>query len=166
MFTGLLAEAEFPPQAVLFLIVLVFSFLKWLFGKLISKKEGAEPGVLESLYDQYREDIIQRQTQVTPPSRRPVSSNSTSIAATPPILPQANAVPEHKFSSVDIEKARIAKIKRSQQTVTHSGIQNKARSNSYKTPLRKKLRSKDGLRKAIIARQVLGPPKGLPDHNF
>ena len=166
MFTELLAEAEFPPQGILFLIVLVFSFLKWLFGKLTSKKEGAEPGVLESLYDQYREDIIQRQTQVTPPSIKPVSANLADIAARPPVLPQASAAPEPKFSSVDIEKARIAKIKWSQQTVTHSGVQNKARSNSYKTPLRKKLRSKNGLRKAIIARQVLGPPKGLPDHNF
>ena len=162
MFTELLAESEFPAQGVLFIIVMIFSFLKWLFDKLTSKKEGGEPGTLESLYDQYREDIVQRQTQVTPPPIQPVRAERPRVSASPPAIQRPASKP--KFSSVDIEKARISKIKKSQQSANDSSI--KAKGDSDNTAIRKKLRSKDGLRQAIIARQILGPPKAFTGQKF
>ena len=161
MFTELLAESEFPAQGVLFIIVMIFSFLKWLFDKLTSKKEGDEPGTLESLYDQYREDIVQRQTQVTPPPIQPVRAEQPRVSDSPPAIQRPVSKP--KFSSVDIEKARISKLKRSQQS-TNSTV--KAKGDCDNIAIRKKLRSKEGLRQAIIARQILGPPKAFTGQKF
>lgn len=161
MFTELLAESEFPAQGVLFIIVMIFSFLKWLFDKLTSKKEGDAPGTLESLYDQYREDIVQRQTPVTPPPIQQVRAEQPRVSASPPAIQRPAANP--KFSSVDIEKVRISKLKKSQQS-TNSSV--KAKGDCDNTAIRKKLRSKDGLRQAIIARQILGPPKAFTGQKF
>ena len=165
MFTELLAESEFPAQGVLFLIVMVFSFLKWLFGKLTTKKEDGDSETLESLYDHYREEIIQRQTQVTQPPIKPVSAIAPSIATAPPALSQTDAGFKPQYSSLDIEKARIAKLKKSQQ-ISSSKATTVVHSTSDSTPLSKKLRTKDGLRQAIIARQILGPPKALSGQTY
>ena len=161
MFTELLAESEFPAQGVLFIIVMIFSFLKWLFDKLTSKKEGDAPGTLESLYDQYREDIVQRQTQVTPPPIQPVRAEQPHLNASPPAIqrPAANT----KFSSMDSENARNSILNNSQKS-PHNSV--KAKGDCDNTAIRKKLRSKDGLRQAIIARQILGPPKAFTGQKF
>ena len=167
MFTELLAESDFPAQGILFIIVIIFSFLKWLFGKLVNKKEEGEQGALESLYDQYRDEIRQRQSQVTHPPVKPDTSH-LNVATAPPVLPQKTQKPKPqkpKFSSVDIEKARIAKLTRSNQRRS-TGVVSKASQAVDTIAIRKKLHSKEGLRQVIIARQILGPPRGLSEYKF
>lgn len=162
MFTELLAESEFPAQGYFFIIVMVFSFLKWLFGKLTNKDEGEKPESLGSIFEQF----IQQRDQVTPPPIQLTRAERTRITSVPPVHQQAKSQPpSSQFSSVDIEKERIAKIKRS-QTPMNSAIQAKVVVENDNTAIRKKFRSKDGLRQAIIARQILGPPKALSGEKF
>lgn len=176
MFTELLAESEIPAQAILFIIVMVFSFLKWLFGKLTTKKEEGDSDVLESLYDQYRDEIRERQAPnaavpqrvvaVAPPQRPPAKT-------APPALPKARAsksssaytVEELKprFNSDDIERARRAKQNSAYErpSVSSAKADRKRTSNITVIPLHKKLRHKGSLRQALLVKEILSKPKAF-----
>ncbi|MEO1857375.1 MAG: hypothetical protein ABGY95_08455 [Rubritalea sp.] len=162
MFTELLAETDIPAQGVLFIIVMIFSFLKWLFGKLIAKKEEDDSDIFESLYEESREDIVQRQKQISPPSiKKPTVTRPLEKPSSPPKLPQQ--IQQPRYSSADIEKAGKSTTKKLPLTIGDP-IKSKTIGESDSSVIRKKIRSKDGLRQAIIARQILGPPKTLAEH--
>jgi len=175
MFTELLAESEIPAQGILFLIVMVFSFLKWLFGKLTAKKEEGDSDVLESLYDQYREEIRERQAPTTAPQRvvAVVPPQRQSVQSAPPALPKASApkpstpyaVEEQKprFNRDDVERARRAKQNNAYErpSVSSAKADRKRTSNITVIPLHKKLRHKGSLRQALLVKEILSEPKAF-----
>ena len=175
MFTELLAESEIPPQAILFIIVMVFSFLKWLFGKFTEKKEEGDSSTLESLYDQYRDEIRAHQAPPTTPQRDVAATppQRTSTASPPPALPKTVAsksitplpVVEQKprFNMDDVERARKAKQNSAYErpSVSSAKADKKRTSNITLIPLHRKLRHKGSLRQALLVKQILGTPKAF-----
>ena len=153
MFNELLAESDFPAQGYLFIVVLIFSFLKWLYTNLVNGSKGESPesereGVLESLYEQYRGEIQRQQTKATPPplTQQPI--------AQPPQVPT-----KPRYSQEDIERALNRVEKTSAETVEHP------RKNLKVSPpmlsIKDQLRTKSSLRKALILREILDTPKAL-----
>lgn len=164
--THLLAETEFPSQLILFGIVVVFSFLKWLFQKVTgngAQKVERDEDVLESLYDSYRETIIQRQSATETENQEADSAwlDEPVVEQTPPQLePQISAVnPPHSSTpafSYDLEK--IPEKLEVAPPVEPSQRQKKRQSSAS---ILSSLQNKSELRKAIILQEVLQKPKAL-----
>ncbi|MFC4994344.1 hypothetical protein [Rubritalea tangerina] len=155
MFTELLAETEFPAQAILFAIVIIFSFLKWLFEKIFGKKEADEdPSHLEDLYEQYREEIRQRQTATPQTTTQTEQAPQLSPAQpSPPPIPAATSS-SPRYSLEDIERARKKRLESSTSPTPQTTTKRKKR--HY---LHKHLKQKNSLRQALIVKQILDKPK-------
>lgn len=168
----LLAESELSGQAIVFIIVMIFSFLKWLYENLTKKSSSTDQedtAELEALYEQYREEIQQRQSIVTPPplnnapEKQTVSINSTS---TPPPMPAVEpaAAPPLAYSQEDIERARILKESVALASPPSISVKKKRKQQAIVTGgLKQQLRDHQSLRNAIILQEVLSPPKALQD---
>ena len=170
----LLAESEIPGQGIVFIIVIIFSFLKWLYNSLTNKSsttEQEDSAELEALYEQYREEIQERQAVVTPPPlQQPESSPVTanSFSATPPALPNAPAELEPHtsvaYSQDDIERARL--LKESVALASPNVELSKKKKKSKQLPvgsLKQQLRNKKSLRNALVLQEILRSPKALQD---
>ena len=168
----LLAEGGFdiPAQAIVFILVAIFSFLKWLFEKLAARnEEKSREEQLDGLYEMYRDEIRERQTQVATPPEIPQQ-------AVPPVIPQQvqpvqqtvqtpPPTPElvtftPRYSQEDIQRARASKKQPSAYSVDAINKEKRKRSMDRKK-LIYQLKNKSSLRQALIVREILGPPKGL-----
>ncbi|MGJ8673277.1 hypothetical protein [Rubritalea sp.] len=170
-FYELLAQDDgFPIQGILFLIIAVFSFLKWLYENIVSKnkKEQGETDSIDDIYEQYRDEIHLRNNQA------PETLSSSQPQFIPPPIPSAKATtvkspgpskPSNTFSPTftqnDIERMRSTKAKTvyNIQAAGTAKLQMKTQRNG----LRAELQTKASLRKAIILREIIGPPKALTD---
>lgn len=154
MFTELLAESEFPPQGYLFIIVALFSFLKWLFTSLTKGKKSNQERIegLDDIYEQYREEISQRQTQLDPPPLPQQPRKAQKRKAPKPTIIETPVFQEDIAKSNGVQKVAAP--------ITESPLH--SRSNTT-TPFafRKELQTKSSLKKALILREILGPPKAL-----
>jgi hypothetical protein len=163
-FYELLAQDDgFPLQGIIILIAVIFSFLKWLYENITgkAKQDQSESDDIESIYEQYRDEIQQRQTQTSPPEFSPpplpeVIEQSPIVEAT-----EYQEIPAQQFSQEDIERLRARK------PVSAYTIESEQHSSSLKAAsshkLRTELKKKNSLRKAILLREILGPPKALSD---
>lgn len=169
MNTQPLAAIELDPQVILFIIVAIFSVLKWLFDNLTKKGVDRDQRAdeLEDLYDQYREEIQQRQTQSPPPLPQQEESFFQPAAAPPELPSDAYALEEPiapiepsapRYSAEDIERARLIKESVSLSSEPKAVKSKKA---NQQSSIKKMLRSKDSLKNAIILQEVLGTPKAL-----
>ena len=170
----LLAESDISGQGIVFIIVIIFSFLKWLYQNLTNKSSGTEredSEELESLYEQYREEIQQRQAVVTPPPLQPTERTpvtESSFSATPPTLPNAPTdLDPHTsvaYSQDDIERARLLKESVALASPhAHFGAKKKKTKQLPIGSLKQQLRHKKSLRNALVLQEILSPPKALQD---
>lgn len=173
LFSELLAQDEgFPIQGIIFLIVAIFSFVKWLYENISGKKkEDADTDEdLESIYEQYREEIRERQTQLIQPTPEVSSQAPPPLPASPPaqssVAQPAKPAPKSAeltpqaplFRQEDIERLRN---KKAQAAYTIQGDTPSSRPERKTRSLRSELQKKNSLRKAILLREIIEPPKAL-----
>lgn len=163
----LLADSDIPGQGIVFIIVIIFSFLKWLYTSLTNKPSDQQgtPEGLEDLYEQYREGIQQRQTVAPPQPATP--------EAAPPVLPpelkkepapkKFESVTSLAYSQDDIRQARLLKKSVALASPKVKSTVKKSEHRPSTKSLRKQLRSNQSLRNAIVLKEVLGSPKALKD---
>ncbi|MFC5049260.1 hypothetical protein ACFPK9_01320 [Rubritalea spongiae] len=174
-FYELLAQDDgFPVQGILFLVIAIFSFLKWLYENIVQKgkSQESESNDLEDLYDQYRDEIRQRQSQshqqpplieessYSPPPLPTQSSQSASPSKKTDSSTPPQGSPQHMQQ--EIERLRLKK-ERAAYNVDFPSPNNDFKKNRPVTGLRAELQKKNSLRKAILLREIIGPPKALQD---
>jgi len=160
---------------IIFLILfVVISGVKWLFEKIKSKSENQEVfgDSLEDLYEEFREEIRERQTQVQQPKREYTS---------PPPIPQTTTPqpPTFRHASFDqptpsnqeinpflnrkVNKPKLTKEEKRalEQFRKQNKKPSRRRANDKHASLRELLRSPQSARQAIILHEVLGPPKSI-----
>ncbi len=158
--TELLAESDFPAEVIVFLIVIIFSFLKWLFSALIgTKNQKEESNSLEDLYEHYREKIIQRQS--SPPPLPPEAQPVSALAQPEPPAPIVSKPTKPRYSTEDIERARRQSPSNKSAYARPSEMAEAKKQPRSKKPLHKMLRNKNSLRQALLAKQILSPPKAF-----
>jgi len=174
-------------QVIMLIIFVVISGVKWFLEQL--KKRNEDPyetsESLEDIYDEFREEIRQRQTLVQPaPQENTHQRHAEDIftphheefaqphSSTPPPLPpetdylreyQADPPPPPVFTIkkptlTAEEKAALARIH--EQSLA-SPSQQRLRQRRSHASLRQLLASPKSARQAIILHEVLGKPKSL-----
>ena len=154
-------------RVILLILFVVISAVKWLIEKIQTKDQAAEqeepPGNLETLYDEYRDEIRQRQTELqrrqaaqTPPPI-PVQTPAQAPARAPARPPASKAQPAPSF------KPRKTTVSAEQQAAASrfeqlSSGKSKPSPQSY---VRTLLSNPQSTRQAIILTEILGKPKSL-----
>ena len=182
-------------RVILLILFVVISAVKWLIEKIQTKDQAAEqeepPDNLETLYDEYRDEIRQRQTELqrrqaaqTPPPipvqtpaqaparapARPPASPPVAAPA-PPAYAQRQSTPISAPVSTPASKAQPAPSFKPRKT-TVSAEQQAAASRfeqlssgkSKPSPhsyVRALLSNPQSTRQAIILTEILGKPKSL-----
>ena len=182
-------------RVILLILFVVISAVKWLIEKIQTKDQAAEqeepPGNLETLYDEYRDEIRQRQTELqrrqaaqTPPpipvqtpaqaparapARHPASPPMA--ASAPSAYAQRQSTPISAPVSTPASKAQPAPSFKPRKT-TVSAEQQAAASRfeqlssgkskpSPQSYVRTLLSNPQSTRQAIILTEILGKPKSL-----
>ena len=182
-------------RVILLILFVVISAVKWLIEKIQTKDQAAEqeepPDNLETLYDEYRDEIRQRQTELqrrqaaqTPPPipvqtpaqaparapARPPASPPVAAPA-PPAYAQRQSTPISAPISTPASKAQPAPAFKPRKT-TVSAEQQAAASRfeqlssgkskpSPQSYVRALLSNPQSTRQAIILTEILGKPKSL-----
>lgn len=178
-------------RVILLILFVVISAVKWLIEKIQAKDQADEqeepPDNLETLYDDYRDEILERQTRLKkrqvaqapppipaqaaaqaparaparPPASPPMAASSPSAYAqrqsTPISAPASRAQPAPSF------KPRKTTVSAEQQAAASrfellSSVQSKPSPQSY---VRALLSNPQSTRQAIILTEILGKPKSL-----
>ena len=173
-------------QVILLIIFVVISGIKWFVEQLKRKNEDPHETSesLEDIYDEFREEIRQRQTTVqgAPPQARhaediftPHHEEFAQNHSTPPPLPAATPYQQEyhadptpapiftvkKPTLTAAEKQALARIH--EQSLATSGKKRLRQKRSHAS-LRQLLASPASARQAIILHEVLGKPKSLQPH--
>jgi deoxyribodipyrimidine photolyase len=154
---------DIPEQVIFLILFVVVGAIKWLIEKIKGPQAPHEVSdTLEDMYDDFREEIRQRQTQseqkasVPPPLPRtdPVPP-PIYVASTPP----ASAHPDHfSFKKNQLSAEEQAAIERFQNL----DKQRKDRPRSAATgSVRDMLASPGSARKAVILKEILGEPRSM-----
>lgn len=182
-------------RVILLILFVVISAVKWLIEKIQTKDQAAEqeepPDNLETLYDEYRDEIRQRQTELqrrqaaqTPPPipvQTPAQAPARAPArppASPPVAapaPPAYAqrqstpisapvsTPASKAQPVPSFKPRKTTVSAEQQAAA-SRFEQLSSGKSKPSPqsyVRTLLSNPQSTRQAIILTEILGKPKSL-----
>ena len=182
-------------RVILLILFVVISAVKWLIEKIQTKDQAAEqeepPGNLETLYDEYRDEIRQRQTELqrrqaaqTPPPipvQTPAQAPARAPArppASPPVAapaPSAYAqrqstpisapvsTPASKAQPAPSFKPRKTTVSAEQQAAA-SRFEQLSSGKSKPSPqsyVRTLLSNPQSTRQAIILTEILGKPKSL-----
>ena len=182
-------------RVILLILFVVISAVKWLIEKIQTKDQAAEqeepPDNLETLYDEYRDEIRQRQTELqrrqaaqTPPPipvQTPAQAPARAPArppASPPVAapaPPAYAqrqstpisapvsTPASKAQPVPSFKPRKTTVSAEQQAAA-SRFEQLSSGKSKPSPqsyVRALLSNPQSTRQAIILTEILGKPKSL-----
>ena len=162
-------------RVILLILFVVISAVKWLIEKIQTKDQAAEqeepPDNLETLYDEYRDEIRQRQTELqrrqaaqTPPpipvqtpAQAPARAPARPPASAPVSTPASKAQPAPSF------KPRKTTVSAEQQAAASrfeqlSSGKSKPSPQSY---VRALLSNPQSTRQAIILTEILGKPKSL-----
>ena len=174
-------------RVILLILFVVISAVKWLIEKIQAKDQAAEqeepPDNLETLYDDYRDEIRQRQTRLekrqaaqTPPpipaqaparapARPPASPPMAAVAPSAYAQRQSNHVstPASKAQPAPSFKPRKTTVSAEQKAAASrfeqlSSGQSKPSPQSY---VRALLSNPQSTRQAIILTEILGKPKSL-----
>lgn len=170
-------------QVILLILFVVISAVKWLIEKIKTSDETWEgeepPGAAEDLYEQYRDEIRNRQTKLK--QKRQAEARAQAQTQVPPPLPSApppRQAPEWTPEPTPRPAAQTAPPARQQtpsyqrrKTVVTAEQQAAAsrfaqRSRSTRQPsaqqyVRKLLSNPQSTRQAIILAEILGKPKSL-----
>ena len=182
-------------RVILLILFVVISAVKWLIEKIQTKDQAAEqeepPGNLETLYDEYRDEIRQRQTELqrrqaaqTPPpipvqtpaqapARAPARppASPPMAAPAPPAYAQRQSTPISAPISTPASKAqpapsfkpRMTTVSAEQQAAA-SRFEQLSSGKSKPSPqsyVRTLLSNPQSTRQAIILTEILGKPKSL-----
>ncbi len=149
---------DIDERIIILILFVVISAFKWITEKI--KTRGEQPHEisesLEDVYEDFREEIRQRQTAV---------QQQPSRAQAPPPLPQAppprqtaqRPLPDHR-KKVSISTEQKAAAARFEQLT--------ARKNTHRGPnkaIRALLASPHSARQAIILHEIIGKPKSMRD---
>ncbi|MFK7911934.1 MAG: hypothetical protein AB8F34_15235 [Akkermansiaceae bacterium] len=150
-----------PEQAYLLILFVVIGAIKWVLEKLKGPQEPHDVSeTLEDMYEDFREEIRQRQTEVQQP------------AAAPPPLPRAQQkpppvhVPATPPASAKLENYKVKQANlSSEEKAALERFQNlggsKRRRGSTTGSVRDMLSSPDSARKAVILKEILGEPRSM-----
>lgn len=182
-------------RVILLILFVVISAVKWLIEKIQTKDQAAEqeepPGNLETLYDEYRDEIRQRQTELqrrqaaqTPPpipvqtpaqaparapARPPASPPMAASAPSAYALRQSTPIsapvstPASKAQPAPSFKPRKTTVSAEQQAAA-SRFEQLSSGKSKPSPqsyVRTLLSNPQSTRQAIILTEILGKPKSL-----
>ena len=168
------------PQAIILLVFMVIAALKFVGENLKGKKQEDKTQPLAELYDESRQEILERQRAEPPPEESalgqapkqlsildffgpPVESSpgETTTPSSPPPLPGATpppptlaASPRPNPSLSPAEKAALERVKESPLEAV------RLRRSSRRRPIRELLSTPAAARDAIVLGEILGPPKG------
>ena len=163
-------------RIIMLILFVVISGVKWFIENV--KNRGQQPHEtsesLEEIYDDFREEIRKRQTEVKhPQEREPQERHPQDIftphhhefgqQSPPPLPTEIEYKPEPVPQSREIrkpqlslqEKAALANLKKQAATAK------RARSNQATPTLRQLLSSPKSARQAIVLREVLGKPRSM-----
>ncbi|MEJ6572403.1 MAG: hypothetical protein QNL01_02615 [Akkermansiaceae bacterium] len=155
---------ELDGRLIILILFVVISAIKWVIEKM--KGKGDQPHEvsesLEDIYEDFREEIRQRQTTVQ--QEQPVQSPPPIAQSPPPIVqhaqhtqPQAKQFsPPKKRTLTSEEQAAAARFQQ-----LSSG--KRKRRNSPKTSIRGLLSSPKAAQQAIVLSEILGKPKSMQD---
>ncbi len=162
-------------QVIMLIIFVVISAIKWFVEQV--QKRGEEPHEisesLEDIYDEFREEILQRQTTVKRPTRE--EAFQPNRQTTPPPLPASESVqheynpdsalpPAFKVKKPKLTEAEKEALARIQEDSLASPSKKRLRRKRSHASLRQLLASPESARQAIIIHEVLGKPKSLSPH--
>ena len=174
---------EIDGRVILLIVFVAISAIKWLMEK-IQGADQADPEEesndnMESLYEQYREEIRQRQTKLqkkaateTPPPLPPVATSSgqsaqrrqirkpqepslQSLQSPPQQSSRAKPAPSYTPKKTIVSAEQMAAASRFEQ---HSSSQRKPSAQTY---VRALLSNPETTRQAIILSEILGKPKSI-----
>lgn len=154
---------DIPEQVIFLILFVVVGAIKWLIEKIKGPQAPHEVSdTLEDMYDDFREEIRQRQTQSEPKASAPPPLPRTDAVA-PPIYvastPPASAHPDHfSFKKNQLSAEEQAAMERFQSL----DKLRKDRPRSTATgSVRDMLASPDSARKAVILKEILGEPRSM-----
>ena len=165
------------PQAIILLVFMVIAALKFIGENLKGKKKEDEDQPLADLYEDSREEILDRQRSASPPPPLqkqapeqlsildflgpPVGSRPEEEASSPPpplpgtaAAPPLPSTPKPKPSLSPAEKAALKRAEKAR------GEAARPRRSNRRRPIRELLATPAAARDAIVLREILGPPKG------
>lgn len=151
---------EINGQIVILILFVVISAIKWAIEK-FKGEHGTPPETsetLEDIYDNFREDILQRQTTVQQPTYSPPPIPQSP----PPVQPTQVALPQprpKKVQPTSLSAEEQAAAVRFQQL---SSGQRKKRK-SPQASIHSLLSTPQSARQAIILQEILGKPKSMQD---
>ena len=152
---------EIDGRVILLILFVVVSAVKWLAEKIKTSDktwEGEEPpGAAENLYEQFRDEIRQRQTRLQrkEPVQTPLSPPPAHPQAAKPVARNVQPAPSHQASRTVVTPEQMAAASRFEQHLTR---QRKPSAQKY---VRALLSSPQSARQAIILAEILGKPKSL-----
>lgn len=158
---------EFDGQIIFLLLFVVISGIKWFIeqvkGRNQTPHETSES--LEEIYDDFREEIRRRQTQVQHPQEHHFQEQAPE--PTPPPLPaavshQQEYTPEPPPRSFKVRKPQLsAQEKAALANLQQRSKAKKRRQHQSQNSLRQLLASPQSAQQAIVLHEILGKPKSL-----
>jgi hypothetical protein len=164
------------PQAIILLVFMVIAALKFVGENLKGKKQEDKDQPLAELYDESRQQILERQRADAPPEESapgqaprqlsildffgpPVESSPSSppplpVATATPSPPTPTAPPRPNPSLSPAEKAALKRVEEDRSEVA------RPRRSIRRRPIRQLLSTPAAARDAIVLGEILGPPKG------
>lgn len=169
---------EIDGRVILLILFVVISAVKWLAEKIKSSDQEAEenkgPDNLKALYEEFRDEIRQRQTRLEkkqhtqPPAAAPEQTQSFHA---PPAAPAPLPQPVHRVSTAADRITQPAKPYKPAKTIVTAEQRAAAsrfaqrtaskRKPSAQTYVRALLSNPQSARQAIILAEILGKPKSM-----
>lgn len=178
---------EDPLQIIIVVIIMVVGAIRWFIENVVQKgkqpEDEADGGTLEDLYEEARREILDRQARMYPENEEspetdfiPEQEFRPIPRSTPPPLPEKKPTPAASFyptfkatDTVDkpaLSAAEQAALDRVQEReILLRSNRSKRRSGST-SGIRAMLATPQATRKAVLLREILGPPKGAPEQGL
>lgn len=153
---------EFDGQIIFLILFVVISGIKWLVEQVKGKKQEPHETSesLEEIYDDFREEIRRRQTQLQG------QEEHFPEEATPPPLPTATGyqqeyIPEPAPQTFEVRKPQLSAQERAALANLQKRNQPKTKRQQSHGSLRDLLASPQSAQQAILLQEILGKPKSM-----
>lgn len=176
---------DFDFRVVVLIIFLLISAVKWLGTRLKGadnkslQSDDEESGSLEDIYEQYRQDILNQQTERLHEPEEPAFEQEPTFEphyqekaiASPPPLPATPSAWNEKPSQQDVtappatlSQEQKAALKRLEQRGENKQLGQK--NNDTNASIRDLLTNPESAKKAVILTEILGKPKSMQDSSY
>ena len=158
---------DFDGRIIMLILFVVISAIKWFMEKVKNQDNPHETSEsLEEIYDEFREEIRQRQTEVQHPQDifTPHHHEFGQQSSPPPLPPASEYQPEYQSEPIpELKKVKQPKLSLQEEAALARLKQRaaKKRRNAHRaqTSLRGLLASPQSARQAIVLHEILGQPK-------